>query len=384
MKIKLFFIICYGLSFSLSFGSPSPLPVRQAGSEREGRVRLGEAANGDTTHTKRIRFAALPIIYYQPETKWGAGAAGLFRFKQKTEPDSMRHSNIMFSLVGTQLAQILIGIPFQMWFNREAYNVYGEVGFQSVNYLFFGIGNHVPSYFRERYFTNNPRLRLTALRRVYPHLYAGLKYSYDYTNITQLSDTGMLIKGTIAGSKGGAVSGVGTTIKYDNRDNQFYATKGYYAEFFALTNNNLTGSDYSFGKYSLDVSTYCALPYKQVLAFNGYGVINTGNVPFYQMAVLGGDSKMRGLYQGRFRDKDCWVLQTEYRAHLFWRLGAVAFASIGDVAPQLNQFNYKYTHLAFGGGLRVLADKKQRLNLRFDTGYSNNQVNYYFTLGEAF
>ncbi|HEX7413239.1 MAG TPA: hypothetical protein VF411_04265, partial [Bacteroidia bacterium] len=72
MKTKLFFASCFLFLASL---------IR---------------ANGDSTHIKHVRFAALPIIYYQPETKWGAGAAGLFRFKQRTEPDSMRHSNIMF------------------------------------------------------------------------------------------------------------------------------------------------------------------------------------------------------------------------------------------------------------------------------------------------
>jgi outer membrane protein assembly factor BamA len=132
------------------------------------------------------------------------------------------------------------------------------------------------------------------------------------------------------------------------------------------------------------MSTYVALPRKQVLAFNAYGVISSGTVPFYQMALLGGETKMRGLYQGRFRDKDCVILQAEYRAHLFWRVGAVAFASIGDVASQLNQFNYKYTRLAVGGGVRALVDKKQHLNLRFDAGYSNDRFNYYLTLGEAF
>lgn len=340
--------------------------------------------NGDTSDHKRIKLLALPVIYYQPETRFGAGAAGLLRFKQKSEPDSMRHSNIMFVFSGTQLGQILCGVPFQMWFNKEKYNIYGEAAFQSINYLFFGVGNHIPSYFRERYYANNPRFRINALRRVYPHLYVGFKYMFDYTNITQLSDTGMLIKGTVTGSKGGAVSGVGGTIKYDNRDNQFYATKGYYVELFALTNGKIIGSDYGFDKYSLDVSTYLALPRKQVIAFNGYGVISSGTVPFYQMAVLGGESKMRGLYQGRFRDKDCWVLQAEYRAHLFWRVGVVAFAGIGDVASKLNQFNYKYTHLAVGGGVRALVDKKQHLNLRFDAGYSNNRMNYYLTLGEAF
>jgi outer membrane protein assembly factor BamA len=346
-----------------------------------------KGSTGDTIHFKKmqnVKLLAIPVVYYAPETKLGAGAAGVLRFKQKTEPDSMRHSNIMFALSITELRQIVLGAPFQLWFKREEYNVYGDASYQSVNYLFFGVGNHIPQYFRERYYATYPRLRVTALKRIYPHLYAGIKYSFDYTTITQLSDTGMLIKGKIAGSNGGISSGVGGTIKYDNRDNQFYATKGYYVEFFALTNSAVTGSNYRFDKYSLDMSTYVALPRKQVLAFNAYGIISTGDVPFYQMAVLGGDSKMRGLYQGRYRDKDAWILQAEYRVHLFWRVGVATFAGLGEIAPDLNQFYLKYAHFTYGAGIRGLIDEKQHLNVRFDVGVNNAHLNYYFTIGEAF
>ena len=345
-------------------------------------------ALSDSTLIKNIRkntkLLIIPVVYYAPETKWGAGSAGVFRFKQKSEPDSMRHSNVMFALSATQLGQIVIGAPFQFWFNREKYNMYGEAGYQDANYLFFGVGNQVPSYFKERYYVSYPRLRLTALQRIYPHLYAGVKYFFDYTRFSRLSDTGMLVKGTVPGSKGGVASGLGATVKYDNRDNQFYATRGYYLEVYALTNNMVTGSNYRYDKYSLDMSTYVALPKTQVLAFNAYGVVNTGNVPFYQMALLGGDAKMRGLYQGRYRDKCAWILQAEYRVHLFWKIGAVAFTGIGDVAPAIDQFNLKYTHFTYGGGIRGLIDKKQHLNIRFDAGVNNLHINYYFTIGEAF
>jgi outer membrane protein assembly factor BamA len=345
------------------------------------------ASTGDTTHVKKvqnIKLLVIPVVYYAPETRFGAGAAGVLRFKQKHEPDSMRHSNILFALSATQLRQLVLGAPFQFWFNKEKYNIYGEPTYQNVNYLFFGVGNQVPNYFRERYYATFGRFKITALKRVYPHLYAGFKYMFDYVGITQLSDTGKLIKGNISGSNGGITSGVGGTIKYDNRDNQFYATKGYYVEFFALTNSAVTGSNYRYDKYSLDMSTYVALPRSQILAFNAYLTATTGNVPFYQMAVLGGDSKMRGLYQGRYRDKDAWILQAEYRAHLFWRMGVATFAGVGSVGPDLNKMNLKYGHFTYGAGIRGLIDEKQHLNVRFDVGVNNTHLNYYFTIGEAF
>ncbi|MEO8759327.1 MAG: BamA/TamA family outer membrane protein [Bacteroidia bacterium] len=367
MKVKLFFII-----FLMSLG-------------------LSATTNSDSTLIKKIKkieknvkLLTIPIVYYTPETKWGAGAAGVFRFKLKGEPDSARHSNVLFSLSVTQLKQIVLGAPFQFWLKKEKYNIYGEPGYQNVNFLFYGIGNNSLPTYKEKYYTSFTRLRLAALRKIYPHFYAGFRYVFDYTTMYRLESAGQLINGSIAGSSGGVVSGMGGTIKYDNRDNQFYPTKGYYVELYALTNSKVTGSNYRFDKYSLDMSAAVPLPFKEVLVFNAYGVITTGNVPFYHLAMLGGEKKMRGIYEGRYRDKDCWVLQAEYRKELFWRIGMVAFAAVGNVAPSVKDFSLKYTHFTYGGGIRGTIDKKQHLNLRLDLGVSDQHINYYFTIGEAF
>src|ERR1700756_907523 len=234
MQIKLLFTLCF-ISIGLSLQA-----VR------------------DTTHVKHYKIVALPVVFYQPETKWGFGAAGLFSFRQKNEPDSMRHSNITFAFTDTQLNQVVFSMPYQLWFNREKYNVYGELGYQSENYLFFGTGNNIPGYFQERYYIKVPRFQVNVLKKIRPHMYAGLKYSFDHSTFSQFSDTGLLVKGTIPGNKGGYVSGGGAVFKYDNRNSQFYATKGYYVELVVLTNSPVMGSSYRFDKYSVNMSTYVA------------------------------------------------------------------------------------------------------------------------------
>jgi len=338
----------------------------------------------DSLRVRRPSFIGFPVVFYQPETHWGAGMVGLVRFKKRTEHDSIRYSNITMAFSDTQLNQIVFSAPYYLWFAREKYNVYGELGYQRENYLFFGVGNRNPHEFHERYNLHVARMKLNILRRLHSHLYAGINYSFDRTALFNFEDGGQLISGDIPGSGGGTISGAGITVKFDNRDNQFYATKGYYAEVFATCNSRYVGSDYEFGRYSLNLATYVALPRKQVLAFNAYAFANKGRVPFYQMATLGGDIRLRGLYNGRYRDNNCWILQAEYRASLFWRLGAVAFAGIGDVASDLSRFNLMNTRLAYGGGMRLLIDKKQHLNLRFDVGLSQRNPNYYFTVAEAF
>src|SRR2546430_16469121 len=57
-----------------------------------------------------------------------------------------------------------------------------------------------------------------------------------------------------------------------------------------------------------------------------------GTVPFQLLPGLGGDG-LRAYEDNRWRDRVLARGQVEWRQGLFWRLGGVAFAAAGAVAP---------------------------------------------------
>ena len=63
-----------------------------------------------------------------------------------------------------------------------------------------------------------------------------------------------------------------------------------------------------------------------------------GQTPFYRLPALGGQNMLRGYYEGRYRDELYLASQVEYRTRLWRRIGAVAFAALGDVGPNLRDF----------------------------------------------
>ena len=107
-------------------------------------------------------------------------------------------------------------------------------------------------------------------------------------------------------------------------------------------------------------------------------------MPFYYLSQLGGQNILRGYYQGRFRDKNLAALQAEYRLPLFWKLGGVAFANIGQVAARLSHFTFGNLHYTLGAGLRYLFDKKEKIQIRADIGFSRDSTGFYFSIFEAF
>ncbi len=339
----------------------------------------------DSIQGSNNSFYVFPIVFYAPETDFGFGAAGIYAFRFKHEPPASRPSQVQIGLAYTLKKQVLIYFPYQLYFHNQLYYSYGEIGYYRYVYKFFGIGNKVAPDFVENYSVNFPRIRINFLKLVRHDLYVGLRYWFEDYRITELAPEGMLADHTITGSDGGITSGPGLVAIYDTRDNVFFPQQGIYAEAFVQKNGNITGSDFRYTTYSLDASKYIFLNHpKHLVAINGYAVFMAGNPPFNQLAMLGGPKKMRGYFEGRYRERNLVLLQAEYRAPLFWRIGLAGFVSYGSVSHSLASFQLKDFRYTLGGGLRFLLDKEKKINIRLDAGFGKNTSGYYLTIGEAF
>ncbi len=338
----------------------------------------------DTSKSKPYTLIALPAVFFTPETSWGFGGLASLSFRFKNEQPQSRPSQLQLGVAYTLNKQYLLFLPFQLFLKDERYKFYGEFGYYLYTYNYAGIGNDKSNEFREWYEVLYPRLRLNALYMVRPNVYTGIRYWMDGFDIQEYDEEGELIKGTVPGAAGSFLSGVGLIFNFDNRDNIFYSSKGHYAELVLFHNGATFGSDFDYSKIVLDASTFYSLRNDQILAFNWYSEFTFGTAPFNQLALLGGPKKMRGNFEGRYRDNHYIAFQGEYRRPLFWRIGALAFAGVGRVAPGFDDFGFDSLQYSVGAGLRLLLDPKEKLNLRLDYGFGNKESGFYFTFGEAF
>jgi outer membrane protein assembly factor BamA len=122
---------------------------------------------------------------------------------------------------------------------------------------------------------------------------------------------------------------------YDNRHNVLNVRRGFFSELAYLNYNKRWGSAFNFHYVTFDSRLYRPLG-KQVLALQLAGNFTTGDVPFNQLALIGGETIMRGYYLGRYRDRSYLATQAEYRWLPFpfsRRFGGVVFGAVGSVAP---------------------------------------------------
>lgn len=354
---------------------------------------------------KPISIFPLPIVYYTPETRlaYGAAVSATFRFKRDfwvLKADTMkladpsylpRPSNVQIIAAYTQNKQILLFLPFQVFYDHNKYFVYGEVGYYRYNYNFYGLGQReVP---RENYAVDYPRIRLNALRRVLPHLYAGLRYEYENYAITNVDPAGLLATGTVPGGLGGRLSGGGLGVFYDTRDNVFYPTRGIVADFSYLGHGRGIGSNFRYNRYVADVSSYYKLSSRAIAVVNYVVSITGGIAPFSALSVAGSSKRLRGYYEGRYRDDNLALLQAEGRFTIWKRLTGVIFGGVGVLGSTQSTtgtrtesdhlFRLNDPKIAYGAGLRVRIND-DGLNIRADYGIGKQSTGLYITIGEAF
>lgn len=332
----------------------------------------------------RAKIVALPIGFYTPDTKIGGGVGGILTFNFPQDSLGARRSSVTIGAVYTQLNQILLYFPFQLFPKNQAYWLNGEVGYYRYVYNFFGIGNAISNDYIEKYTATFPRVRLNLGKKVAPGLFVGLRYTLDDKDISRRDSFGFLERERLTGWQGGRVSGAGLGLNYDTRDQIFYPTKGFLIEGQVYTEGGYTGSDFRYDRIGVDAAYYTLVGRQQVLAFNAAATLTRGDIPFHQMPSLGGTKRLRGYYEGKFRDKHLLLVQSEYRFPLYKRFGAVVFGGLGWIAPRLSAFAWHDTRWNAGAGLRFVLDKTQRINIRADYGIGAESTGFYLTVAEAF
>ena len=336
-----------------------------------------------TDSSKRIKFSGFPVLFYSPETKLAFGVVGLNTFRWKNEFNSPRVSNLTIGFAYTLNKQLLIYLPFTFYLKKDTYRLSGEVGYYDYLYYYFGIGND-GIVKQEPYKVNYPRIRFNTYKRLGEKWFGGLRYAYDKFSSFEFDTAGVLRNQDVIGTKSAANSGIGIGFQLDSRDQQFYPRKGFLGEFHVVRDDKWTGSAYQFTKITFDITNYKSFSPKSVLATNFNTIFSDGDTPFYLLGLLGGGKRLRGIFEGQYRDNIASQLQAEWRQEFLKNWGFVAFAGLGIIAHDLNSIDFGQTKVAGGVGLRYKLNKKDHVNIRLDIGFGEGKILPYFTIAEAF
>jgi len=255
------------------------------------------------------------VIYFAPETRLGLGAYATLVFKLNKNDTISRKSNVQPYFIYTINKQILSSIGYTLFFNHENYRTEGEFFYNYFPENYYGIGNNLSGFMPDIISYNWIKISNKTTRKVANGLVVGL--NYDFVNMCDLKGSagGLLETTKPTGYDGSVISGIGTVLTYDTKDNVLNASNGWYADLSTTFYSIYFGSQYEFQKVKIVVRYYNTVWKKlnQVLALQLFAQFIPGDVPFKHLSKLGGDVIMRGYYTGRYRDHHYVAFQAEYR-----------------------------------------------------------------------
>ena len=332
----------------------------------------------------KAHLIAIPFIYYTPETKLAFGGGGVLNFRAGRNKEQTRASSIWAFGAYNLAKQFQVAVKPEIYFERNRFFLRGILLFERTPQKFFGIGNDMPPSALESYTPRIVTVQVGVKKKLLGHFFAGLQYEFEQMTMEKVEPGGMLDSEDIPGSRGGLLSGFGVSLDWDTRDAVIFPRKGMFFQFTADTYGAMTGSDFSFTSVKIDLREYVPVAANQVLALQALLRSAGGEVPFYKLALLGGDSLMRGYYKGRYRDKDILAVQAEYRVKVTRRIGVVGFAGVADVFPSFADLNLNDIKYSLGTGVRYMVNKREGTNLRMDMAWGKRSFGLYFTAQEAF
>lgn len=339
----------------------------------------------DSTRSQS-KLVIFPAMTRSIETSWAFGGAASYTFRVSAKDTLSRTSSIQMGVLYSLRKQLVSSIRGTQYLRNENWIFNEQISFSSFPDKFWGMGKNTVDNSVEDYSFKQMYIYLHLMKKIAPRLFAGLLYEYQRVWNISYKPGGLFDQQQVPGRQNYHVSGLGLSLTYDSRNHAFSPDKGFFAQTYFNHFSPLTGSQYPYTNLVVDVRKYMPAGKDAVFAAQAWLFGNIGkSVPLRSQAAFGGDNTMRGYYQGRFRDLQQFVIQGEYRRHIYKRFGIAAFAGIGNVAHEIGELNFSNLKYSFGGGMRYALNASEKLNLRIDYGIGKgNNSGFYFQLAEAF
>lgn len=334
----------------------------------------------------RPRFLAYPTLGFSPETSLEVGVAGSLLFHAKNDYLKNRLSEITAFGFFTLRSQYGLLLDNAVYTDQDHWLLLGKLRFQHFPLLYYGIGPDAPEEDPVVVDGNYILLRQRVLRQIRGNWFAGLQADVQYLGRADFGGD-QPSHPLPEGAEGSSSVAFGPSLVYDSRPNMLNTREGWFAELSWLHYSHVWGSDYAFDVFGAELRRYHQMRAGQVFAWQLVANAVQGNAPFNMLSLMGSEMMMRGYYTGRYRDRQYYAAQAEYRWLPFpfsKRFGAATFFSAGAVTPSMQALRTQQVRLAGGAGIRYLIFPKKDIFLRFDVGFTREGASFYIFTGEAF
>lgn len=330
---------------------------------------------------KKFDMSFIGGPHYSSEEGFGIGLAGSGRYRAGNfENKETPWSNVTLKLDVTTGQMYKIGMEGYHIFERDIYRINYDVYFYSFKDKWWGIGYDFNSQDSTECSYKRLQSEATAdfVFQLSKGIFLGPLGQFAYCNASRIAQPWLL-----QGQASRIFNfGLGATFLIDRRDIPTAATRGYYfrLDVLAFPKFLANKSPYTFAE--LTASTYHNLWKGGIIAANFHTALTWGDTPWCRLPDFGGSSRMRGYWEGRYRDKMEADITLELRQNVWRRSGVALWVGAGSVFPRFSEFTFRHVLPNFGIGYRW--EFKKGVNVRLDLGFGRHEKGINFSLNEAF
>lgn len=332
---------------------------------------------------KRVDFGVLPGPHYSSTAGLGLGIMASATYSMDRTDSLLPHSNASIFTDMTTKGFLLLGVRGNNIFPHERFRLDYRVYIYTFPTSFWGIGYENGS--KDENETDYRRLRFDVmgrfLVRIAPNTYVGPMVNFRYIKAAEIDPAENM---PLFAGQDLKVSSrtVGASFTYDSRDFMLNARRGWFVQLDQSFTPRFLGNDYCFSSTDLTLCTYREVWKGGVLAGEFHGALNYGKPAWCLLSEVGSTSRMRGYYEGRYRDKDILEAQVELRQHIKGRNGIVVWLGAAEVFPRFTKMSWE--SVLPNGGFGYRWEFKKRINVRLDLGFGKNGPGVMFNINEAF
>lgn len=341
-------------------------------------TKLGSSETVD--ESKLIDWGILPGPFVNPEQGFGIGIAAVGLYTpydwQKGDP----YSTVTVTSYGSTSGSYGLGLNNRTYLKGDKVRLLGEAWISHTPGYYWGIGSQAAENDSNKVQYEGQRLQLSpkVAVEIAPNTYAKLGWQWQSFNKVDGVDGDILPSEVTNATSNGVLLG----MEYDTRDFEPNPMQGQFLDIEWIANRDSLGSDEDYDNLVANYRLYQQWSDTTIVAMEVYSQSIFGDAPWFDYAQLGDDQRMRGYYQGRYRDKHQLSTQVEIRHTIAGRHGVVGWLGAGNIAPTYHDLFESSWLPTVGVGYRFAF--KARINVRVDLGVGKDSTGFYFQINEAF
>ncbi|WP_029788341.1 MULTISPECIES: BamA/TamA family outer membrane protein [Vibrio] len=370
----------YSLALTALLSSSSAFAMQQDESSLMDDILTKLGSSETVDESKLIDWGVLPGPFVNPEQGFGIGVAAVGLYTpydwQKGDP----YSTVTVTSYGSTSGSYGLGLNNRTYLKNDKVRLLGEAWISHTPGYYWGIGSQAAENENNKVQYEGQRLQLSPkiAVEVAPNTYAKLGWQWQSFSKVDGVD-GDILPSEVADATS---SGVLVGMEYDTRDFEPNPMRGQFLDIEWIANRDSLGSDEDYDNLVANYRVYQQWSDTTIIAMEVYSQSIFGDAPWFDYAQLGDDQRMRGYYQGQYRDKHQLSTQVEIRHTIAGRHGVVGWLGAGNIAPTYHDLFKSGWLPTVGVGYRFAF--KARINVRVDLGVGKDSTGFYFQINEAF